>query len=154
MNFLYYLGMNAFFSPSCDHSQWRRKKNIQKYHSQWIKYSIKFLTIHYYLKIQFWTLLIIWVVDQHCLHYKCWVKGWLGYPPMNTKNSLIRTQIHLCLHFFNDPPWISPFFLMSNEIILFQILCRHLKYLFFSFIKLRIIKLIQCGPCSIMAQNS
>jgi hypothetical protein len=38
---------------------------------------------------------------------------------------------------------------MSNEIILFQILYRHLKYLFFSLIKVRIIKFIQCGPCSI-----
>jgi len=38
---------------------------------------------------------------------------------------------------------------MSNEIILFQILYKHLEYLFFSFIKLRIVKFIQCGPLSI-----
>jgi hypothetical protein len=38
---------------------------------------------------------------------------------------------------------------MSNEIILFQILCRYLKYLLFSFMKVRIVKFIQCGPYSI-----
>jgi hypothetical protein len=38
---------------------------------------------------------------------------------------------------------------MSNEIILFQILYRHLKYILFSLMKVRTIKFIQCGPCSI-----
>jgi hypothetical protein len=36
---------------------------------------------------------------------------------------------------------------MSNEIILFLFLYRSLKYLFFSFMKMRIIKFIQCEPC-------
>jgi hypothetical protein len=35
------------------------------------------------------------------------------------------------------------FFLMLNEIILFQILYTHLEYLFFSFMKVRIVKFIQ-----------
>jgi hypothetical protein len=39
-----------------------------------------------------------------------------------------------------------PFF-MSNEIISFQTLYRHLKYLLFSLMKVRIIKFIQCGAC-------
>jgi hypothetical protein len=42
-----------------------------------------------------------------------------------------------------------PFFLMSNEIILFQILYKYLEYIFFSLIKVRIIKFIQCEPYSI-----
>ena len=70
---------------------------------------------------------------------------------MNPKDSVQR--------FPNSPfssifpwPWsyISPFLIfMSNEIILFQILYRALKYLFFSLMKVTIIKFIQCGPCSI-----
>jgi hypothetical protein len=38
---------------------------------------------------------------------------------------------------------------MSNKIILFQILYKHLEYMFFSLMKIRIIKFIQCGPCFI-----
>jgi len=38
---------------------------------------------------------------------------------------------------------------MSNEIILVQILYRPLKYLFFSLMKVKIVKFIQYGPCSI-----
>ncbi len=38
---------------------------------------------------------------------------------------------------------------MSNEINLLQIVYRHLKYLFFSLMKIKIIKCIQCEPCSI-----
>jgi hypothetical protein len=38
---------------------------------------------------------------------------------------------------------------MSNEIILFQILYMPLEYLFFSLMKVRIVKFIQCGPYSI-----
>jgi len=45
------------------------------------------------------------------------------------------------------------FFFMLNEIILFQILCKPLKYLFFSFMKVKIIKFIQCGPCFINGQK-
>jgi len=43
-------------------------------------------------------------------------------------------------------------FFMSNEIILFQFLYRPLKYLFFSFMKEKKIKFIQCEPCFINAQ--
>jgi hypothetical protein len=43
---------------------------------------------------------------------------------------------------------------MSNEIMLFQILYRHLEYLLFSLMKVKIVKFIQCGPCSINGQNS
>jgi hypothetical protein len=38
---------------------------------------------------------------------------------------------------------------MSNEIILFQILYRHLENLLFSLMKVNTIKFIQCGPCFI-----
>jgi hypothetical protein len=42
------------------------------------------------------------------------------------------------------------FFYMSNEIILFQILCRFLKFFFFfSLMKLKIVNFIQCEPCFI-----
>jgi hypothetical protein len=41
------------------------------------------------------------------------------------------------------------FFFMSNEIILFQILHRPLKYLLFWIMKVKIINFIQCEPCSI-----
>jgi hypothetical protein len=44
--------------------------------------------------------------------------------------------------------YISPFFFVSNEIILFQILYRLLKF-FFSLMKVKIVKFIQCGPCFI-----
>ncbi len=37
-------------------------------------------------------------------------------------------------------------FFMSNEIIVFQFLCRCLKYVFFSLMKVKIINFIQCGP--------
>jgi len=40
-------------------------------------------------------------------------------------------------------------FFMSNEIILFKFLCRPLKYLLYSLMKVIIVKFIQCGPCSI-----
>jgi hypothetical protein len=52
---------------------------------------------------------------------------------------------------FLGPP---PFFFMSNEINLFQILYGHLKYLFFSLINVRIVKFIQCGNVLSMAQTS
>jgi hypothetical protein len=45
--------------------------------------------------------------------------------------------------------YISPFFLLLNEIILFQILYKSIKYLLFSFMKMEIIKFIQCGSCLI-----
>jgi hypothetical protein len=37
---------------------------------------------------------------------------------------------------------------MLNEIILFQILYKHLEYILFSLMKMRIVKFIQCEPCS------
>ncbi len=43
---------------------------------------------------------------------------------------------------------------MSNEIILFQILYRHVEYILFSFMKVRMLKFIQCGDVLSMAQNS
>jgi hypothetical protein len=43
---------------------------------------------------------------------------------------------------------------MSNEIILFQILYKPLKYLLFSFMKVRIVKLSNVGHVLSMAENS
>jgi len=45
-------------------------------------------------------------------------------------------------HLSHDLFYISPFFLMSNEIILFQILYNLLKYLSFSFMKVKVVKFI------------
>ncbi len=69
----------------------------------------------------------------------------IGVTYLNLKDS----QIHFFLHFSHDIFYISPFILMSNEIILFQILYRPLKFIYFSFMKVRIIKFIQCGSCYI-----
>jgi hypothetical protein len=88
------------------------------------------------------------------LYFVSGVNAWLGYSLRNIKDSFLRTQIHLFFHFSYDMSLISHFFLISNEIILLQILYKHLEYLFFSFMKVRIIKFIQCGPCSINGQNS
>jgi hypothetical protein len=63
------------------------------------------------------------------------------------------SQIHI-LHFSHDLSDISPFFLMSNEIILFQILHMHLKHLLFSLMKVRIVKFIHYGHVLSMAQYS
>jgi hypothetical protein len=43
---------------------------------------------------------------------------------------------------------------MSNEIIMFQLLYRHLEYLFFSLMKVKIINLSNVGHVLSMAQNS
>ncbi len=47
------------------------------------------------------------------------------------RTHLKKTKFHFFLQFSYDLFYISPFILMSNEIILFQILYRHLKYRFF-----------------------
>ncbi len=73
----------------------------------------------------------------------------IGVPLLKHKDSLLDSQIHLFLHFSHDLFYILPFFLMLNEIILFQILCRPLKYLLFSLMKVRIVRFIHYGPCSI-----
>ncbi len=69
-----------------------------------------------------------------------------GIPLLKHKDSLLGFPNSPFYHFSHDFFYISPYFLMLNEIILFQILCRPLKYLFFSLIKVKIIKFIQCGP--------
>jgi hypothetical protein len=74
------------------------------------------------------------------------VQAWLGYHIWTVKTHSKDFQIHLFLHFSHNLSYISPFFLMSNEIILFQFLYRPLKYLLFSLMKM---KFIQCGPCFI-----
>jgi hypothetical protein len=72
-------------------------------------------------------------------------------PPLKHKHSLLGLPNSPFL--FSIFPIICltfhPFFIMSNEIIFFQILCRLLKYLFFSLMKVRLIKFIKCEPCSI-----
>jgi hypothetical protein len=77
------------------------------------------------------------------------VQTWLGYHIWTLRIHSKDFQIHLFFHFSYDMSYILPFSLMSNEIILFQILYKHLKYLFFSLIKVKIVKFIQCGPCFI-----
>jgi hypothetical protein len=62
----------------------------------------------------------IWL--SSILYYVSGVKAQLWYSLRNTKDSFLRTQIHIFLHFSDDMSLISPFFNMLNEIILFQIL--------------------------------
>jgi hypothetical protein len=76
-----------------------------------------------------------------------WVKTQLGYPLWNIEESLLGHSNSPFSSFFLWTISDSPFFLISNEIILFQILYQHLEYLFFSLVKVKIIKCIQCGPC-------
>ncbi len=77
------------------------------------------------------------------------VQTWLGYHIWTIKTQSQDSQIHFFFHFSHDVLYFTLFLKMSNEIILFQILCRPLKYLLFSLIEVGIIKFIQCGPCSI-----
>jgi len=65
------------------------------------------------------------------------------------KDSFLRFLNSFFVHFFHDLSYISFFFFMSNKIVLFQILYRLLRYLLFSFMKIKIVKFIQCGPCFI-----
>jgi hypothetical protein len=58
------------------------------------------------------------------------VQTWLGYHIWTIRTHSKDFQIHLFLHFSHDVLHFT-FFLMSNEITLFQILYRLLKYLFF-----------------------
>jgi hypothetical protein len=74
------------------------------------------------------------------------VQAWLGYHIWTLRTNSKEFQIH---HFSYDMSYILAFFLMSNEIILFQILYKHLKYLLVSLMKVKIVKFIQCGPCFI-----
>jgi hypothetical protein len=79
----------------------------------------------------------------------------IGVPHLKHKDSFLRLSNSFFFHFSHDLSYISSFFFMSSEIILFQILYKFLKYLLFSLMKVRIIKFIQCGPCFIqMAENS
>ncbi len=57
----------------------------------------------------------------------------IGVPHLNRKDSFQGFPIFFFLHFSHDLSSISPLFLMSNEIILFQILYRPLKVFFFTY---------------------
>ncbi len=84
----------------------------------------------------------------HCsVSHKC--LSMIGVPHLNHKDSFQGHQNSPFFHFPHDLFYISPFFFMSNEIILVQILYKLKKYLLFSLIKVRIIKFIQCKPCLI-----
>ncbi len=75
-----------------------------------------------------------WMKGKNCSK----VKTQLGYPLWNAKDSLLGHPKSPFSSFFlwhvSDFPF---FFLMSNEIILFQILFRHLEYLLFSLMKIK-----------------
>jgi hypothetical protein len=73
---------------------------------------------------------------------------------LNPKDSLQGLLNSFFFHFSRDLFYISSFFFMSNEIILFQILYRHLKYLLFSLMKVKIINSSNVGHVLSMAQNS
>jgi hypothetical protein len=86
-----------------------------------------------------------------CFYRKCMHLGpsMIGVSHLNLKDSF---QGLLNSPFFSFFPWPIlhfTFFFMSNEIILFQISYRPLKYLLFSLMKVKIVKSIQCGPCFI-----
>jgi len=65
--------------------------------------------------------------------------------PLRTLRTFLRTLIHFFFIFLWFVLDLS-FFFMENEIIVFQILYKHIKYLLFSLLKVKIIKFIQCGP--------
>jgi hypothetical protein len=90
-----------------------------------------------------------WTKGKNCSK----VKAQLGYPLWNTKDSLLGHPNLPFSSLFLWPISNLPFIFMSNEIILFQILYRHLEYLLFSLMKIRIVKFIQCGSCSINGPN-
>jgi hypothetical protein len=73
----------------------------------------------------------------------------MGYHIWTLRIHFKNSQIPLFLQFSHDMSYISPFFFMSNKIILFQILYRPLTYLLFSLMKVRIVNFTQCGPCFI-----
>jgi hypothetical protein len=77
----------------------------------------------------------------------------IGVPPLKHKYSLLRFPNSPFFFTFPMTCLIFHLFSMSNEIILFQILCWPLKYLFFSLMKVMIIKFIQCGHVLSTAHN-
>ncbi len=87
-----------------------------------------------------------------CGEEKKWkrLQAWFAYPFWNTKDSFLGLSNSPFFSFFLWFILDFPFsFLMSNEIVLLQILYKHLKYLIFSLIEVEIIKFNQNGPCSI-----
>ncbi len=77
------------------------------------------------------------------------VKAWLWYPLWNKKDSFLGLSHSPFSSLFLWPILNFLFCFMSNEIILLQILYKNLEYLFSSFMKVKIVKFIQCGPNSI-----
>jgi len=73
------------------------------------------------------------------------VKAWLGYSLWNKKDSFLGLSYSPFFSLFLLPILNFLFCLMSNEIILLQILYKNLEYLFSSFMKVNKIKFIQCG---------
>ncbi len=69
--------------------------------------------------------------------------------PLKHKDSFIGLSNSPFFSFFFMTYFRFPLFSMSNETILFQILYMPLEYLFFSIMKVRIVKFIQCRPCFI-----
>jgi hypothetical protein len=87
------------------------------------------------LCVRYDSIIMCWIIDLNTRAYQIWTY----------KDS----QIHLFHHCSHDLYYISHIIFMSNEIILFQILYRPLKYLIFSLMKMRIINFILCRPCFI-----
>jgi hypothetical protein len=96
---------------------------------------------------------VFWQMLSHRITIHMMGLNMIGVPHLNPKDSLQGFSNSPFFHFSHDMSYISSFFFMSNEIILFQILYRPLKYLLFSLMKVRIIKFIQCGPYSINGPN-
>ncbi len=70
------------------------------------------------------------------------VQAWLGYHIWTLKTHSKDSEIHLFLHFPMTCLIFHLFFLMSDEIILFQILYKPLKFLLFSIMEVIIINFI------------
>jgi len=83
------------------------------------------------------------------VNFESWVQAWLGYPLLNLGNPLQRLSNSPFSSLF--PRHVLHFTLLSHVKwnIFFQILCKHLKYLLFSLMKMKILNFIQCEPCSI-----
>jgi hypothetical protein len=96
----------------------------------WIGFSLGLMfQLKYSLTLRYEILWRISIIVWKNINKSFWGPSIIGVPHLKPKDS----QSHLFLHFSHDVSCISPFFFVSNEIILFQILYRLLKFFFFTY---------------------
>ncbi len=131
-------------------SKWEKNNNafvIWAYKNYFIEFSLEVSLISFHL--EFIARSLTFNATSWISFIVLGVQARLRYHIWTLKTCSKDSQIPLFLYFSHNMSYISHFFFMSNEIILFQILHRLLKYLLFSLMKVRIINFIQCGPCFI-----